>query len=246
MLSTVKSSFEQLPTLADFVSQEKTLQVPYHMLKPAVRNPGFYGRQEILQQIDTALLPKSQKQETSQEGLQLFALCGLGGVGKTQVATEYAFSRRSSYDAIFWVEADEPTQLAEGFARIAAQLGFTDASDKDRVVSRKVALEWLSSPLKRRIGGSSTFIGSLDPEHAEATWLLVFNNADNLDLLRNYWPLSSYGSILITTRDPFARRARPGVDLDCFPTSDAAALLRKSLTSSNDTPENLESSNEDS
>lgn len=44
-----------------------------------------------------------------------FALCGLGGVGKTEIAREFALRHKYAFDAIFWVTADEPAKPDECF-----------------------------------------------------------------------------------------------------------------------------------
>lgn len=218
MNSITDRSSSELPTLAEFASQEKTLQVPLHLLKPAIQNPNFFGRNEVLTLIDEKLLPCG----TEQFSQKAFALCGLGGVGKTQVAIEYAFSRRDKFDAVFWIDSDQPTQLSEGFSLIAAHLGHTDSPDQDRVVSRNIALEWLCNPKKRVSAPTSGPV-------SDATWLLIFNNVDDLEHIRVFWPQCNLGSILITSRDPLAKRNRDGLDLEPFQPTEAAELLRKLL-----------------
>lgn len=74
----------------------------------------------------------------------------------------------------------------------------------------------------------------LDREHdiisqAEAKWLIIFDNADDPDLLQDYWPLSSHGSILVTSRDPLSR-ITPSIATDCIQLAplqgqEAASLL---------------------
>lgn len=226
--SIIDRSSSELPTLVEFASQEKTLQVPLHLLKPAVQNPHFFGREEVLSFIDEKLLPQGQDQSTQ----RAFALCGLGGVGKTQVAIQYAFSRQDKFDVVFWIDSDQPTQLSEGFSVIAAHLGHSDSPDQDRVVSRNIALEWLCNPKKR---GSA----HLSESDSNATWLLIFNNVDDLEHIRVFWPQCNLGSILITSRDPLAKRNRDGLDLEPFQPSQAAELLRRLLKLS-DTEENVD------
>ncbi|KAL5120650.1 hypothetical protein ACEQ8H_001398 [Pleosporales sp. CAS-2024a] len=193
--SLTERSSSELPALLDFVSQEKSLSVPYYMMKPVVRNLNFFGRDQLLKDLDQNLLPTTSgtditcnlhgqasiDADADVTTLSNFAISGLGGVGKTQVAIEYAFSRRDKFDAIFWIESDQPTQLSEGFSAIAAQLGHTDSPDQDRVVSQNIAMECLCDPKKR---GSSRTAGS----NPNANWLLIFNNADHLNMIQGFWP----------------------------------------------------------
>jgi len=213
------------------------------MLKPGWRNPHFYGRDDVLRLVDEVLLPTHGSGTKENQGaLQTYAICGLGGVGKTELAREYAFSRQDRFDAVFWIEAEQTTQLSEGFAVIASQLGYNDSSDKDRVVSRNLTLEWLGNPVKRL--NDKWCVSAADggqPESNEASWLLVFNNADDLGLLQPFWPVSQRGSILITSRDPMAKQGRSGIGLEPFEPDEAAILLRR-LTRVSDSPEARETS----
>lgn len=227
--------------MAQFTPTEKTLRIPYYMLNPAARNPHFFGRQNILQQIDEVLLPTAEVPAQESYGAsRVYAIHGLGGVGKTEVAREYAFSRQEEFDAIFWVEADQTTQLSEGFSMIAAQLGFADSADQDRVVSRNITLEWLANPRISPGSRDSSLSRGQDAYENEARWLLIFNNADDLELLRIFWPLTQTGSILVTSRDPMVKRGRAGLDLEPFETEEAATL--RTLTRVEESPENMKAS----
>lgn len=110
------------------------------------------------------------------------------------------------------------------FGRIAQALGLRDASEPaNPVVSRETAKGWLETPKK-----------VLDREHdiigqAEANWLIIFDNADDPDLLQDYWPLSSHGSILVTSRDPLSK-ITPSIATECIQLAplqgeEAASLL---------------------
>lgn len=86
------------------------------MMETPVRNHEFYGRQDILLQLDQHLLTPSAEAAFSGEpqSPRHVAICGIGGVGKTSIAIEYAFSRQDMFDAIFWIRADEPAKLEQG------------------------------------------------------------------------------------------------------------------------------------
>ncbi len=121
-------------------------------------------------------------QSTISSNLRSFSLCGFGGMGKTQIAMFYAFKREQSFDTIPRVQADEPTKIIKSFDDIAKALDLVDGSDQgDKVVSRDKVLRWLSDPRKRLIANGD------GPELAR---LMIFDNADNIDLAKEYWPLS--------------------------------------------------------
>ncbi len=230
---------------------------------PLSRNKGFFGRKEILEDLEYVLSPvKSDDYDLSnQASLKSFALCGAGGMelpimyqsspsmltllysgtGKTQIAAEYIHSRKSYYDAILWVQADEYAKLEQGFYHIAINLGLvkensTDA--RDRVITREVVKSWLKNPLKSFKNG-----GSQDAELA--TWLLVFDNLDHLDILHDFWPSDSSGSVLVTSRDPLALShwAEKGTKLEPFNPEEATEFLLK-LTHREEEVEERSSGNE--
>lgn len=134
-------------------------------------------------------------------------------------------TRKKNYDAVFWVAADEPQKFAHRFQAIAIQLGLQDAADlEDAVVSRNLVLDWLSTPVKKLPNHPSIRIGNLE---IDATWLLILDNADILEYLAYYWSSLGNGSVLVTSRYPFARShfyCKSGFDLQPFSTADAAAL----------------------
>jgi hypothetical protein len=78
----------------------------------------FYGRADLLQKVKEVLDP----QEGSSTCRSL-ALHGMGGVGKTQVALQYANISRKLYDAIFWISADNSIKMAQDFLVVGRKLG---------------------------------------------------------------------------------------------------------------------------
>ncbi|TPX09381.1 uncharacterized protein E0L32_009425 [Thyridium curvatum] len=222
---TSAHSVDEITSPSEPGTAKNTLLVPCYTLAGIIRNKDFCGHQDVLLLIDNTFLHELDETTHGQLTQHEFALCGLGGIGKTEIAKEFCFTHQHRFDAIFWVEADRLTQLSEGFASIAAQIGHTDRSNK--VVSRNIALEWLKHPMKRqRNSDASTTSGTTPVESQMANWLLVFNNADNLELLKKFWPVTTRGSFLITSRDPVAMRGRPGVDIKPFEPNEAVTVLR--------------------
>ena len=181
--------------------------------------------------MDDYLLPRVSTDPRNVENTRLFGLCGMGGIGKTDLAVEYAFSRRSKFGAVFWLEAGGVSQLASDFGRIAAEVGLESADEaQDLGTSKEISKAWLSKPRSNVIDSK----GQKDND----SWLLIFDNADNLDIIQDYLPWSGNGSVLITSRDPFAKtlffRNGSGIDLEPLPIVDAATLLRKLITRSED------------
>lgn len=83
---------------------------------------GFYGRKDILKQLEVALIP-----EKSSRGIQSVLLHGLGGVGKSQTALAFAHRNSNCFDAIFWIRSETTTSLKDSFTNIALALNLAGA-----------------------------------------------------------------------------------------------------------------------
>src|SRR5260221_3092419 len=141
---------------------------------PYPRNPFFTGREAVLKSVhDTLQAGKTTALAQAQ------AISGLGGIGKTQTAVEYAYRYRSAYRFVLWAKADTPETLNADLLTIATRLNLPDkhAQDQDLVVA--AVKRWLSE---------------------QHDWLLILDNADDLTLVRNLLPPVYIGHILLTTR----------------------------------------------
>jgi len=123
------------------------------------------------------------------------ALSGLGGMGKTQLAISFAKRHREMFSFVFWLSAKSERTLKVGLTKVAERVLEKDqhrmlgSEDENRAI--KQVREWLSKPNNNR-------------------WLLIFDNYDdpqtsgeknvNSFKIKNYFPYTSQGSILITTR----------------------------------------------
>ncbi|KAI8258387.1 tetratricopeptide repeat domain-containing protein [Colletotrichum sp. SAR11_239] len=198
-------------------------KLPCFSIQVHKRMKDFFGRQDILDLIDESLLPDRQVTISSgAASVRSFALCGMGGIGKTQIAVEYAYSRRDKYDAIFLITADGKTMLSEQFARIASELRLEDPKNsKDLTVSSEIVRKWLSDPVRTYEKDSSA--------DNRASWLLIFDNADDPSVLEEFWPNTGYGAVLITSRDSVAKNQpftdNVGIDLKPFTSPDAVKFL---------------------
>ncbi|KAL7894387.1 hypothetical protein HDV63DRAFT_396846 [Trichoderma sp. SZMC 28014] len=205
------------------VTEKKIPKMPCYVRKAIDRNPNFVGRSTIIEMIDQALLPNDSSLSS---GLRSFSLCGFGGLGKTQIAAYYAFGRESDFDAIFWVQADELMKLNKSFEDIAKALDLVEEGDQgNKAISRDKVLEWFCDPQTREMRATTTLT---DIDSTLAKWLIIFDNADDISMLREFWPIGSSGSILVTSRDPTAKSdlANQGLDLSPMSSDECAALLQ--------------------
>lgn len=189
----------KIPDLAsqlnDLSLKESNPQVPCIMIGSLQRNKMFYGREEILEQLDRGLLPNPDQGEKHHP--RPVILHGMGGIGKSEIALEFVYSCQTQFDAVFWIRADNSASLEADFAQIAIQLGINDHKGSDnQVLNRKIALSWLCNPFKI----------SKDSGRRTASWLVVFDNVDDLHILNAYRDIFRTGAVLITTRSPYAKK----------------------------------------
>lgn len=206
------------------------------LLNANSKNENFCGREDVLERLAAELLPSKSIVTASGTGLKQLALCGMGGIGKTEIAREFSHRHRAAFDAVFWVTADEIAKLDHHYQQISLALGLEDSSEcKSHVVSREIVKGWLSNPQKCLSGYDE--LGQPGEARSEATWLLVFDNADDPMILADYWPQGS-GSILITSRDPLAKSMftgrTSGLDLGPLTQQDSLSLFNHLTTVSNE------------
>ncbi|KAM0491754.1 hypothetical protein ACHAP8_010384 [Fusarium lateritium] len=152
---------------------------PCHVI-PYSANPLFHGRKETLDKLAAHLIV-SRKQRAS------FAISGLGGVGKTQIALKFIYDNLDHYPVVLWMQSDNKQKLAESYAHAAKRLHIEpEDSGKDADAIATVLKTWLSE--------------------SDLSWLLVFDNADDLKVLKPFWPPGNQGAIIITSRNPAAAR----------------------------------------
>jgi len=172
-------------------------------LVPHSRNPFFTGREKILEDLTRAL-----------EQRKSAALCGLGGVGKTQTAVEYAYKHRSQYTAVFWVKAESRGTLLADFVSIAAALNLPSAAAKEQELTVAEVRRWFDT---------------------QSGWLLILDNADDLDLAKEFLPRDPQGDLLLTTRaHALGGLAERLVVDEMQPEEGARLLLRRAGLAGND------------
>ncbi|WP_370381846.1 FxSxx-COOH system tetratricopeptide repeat protein [Catenulispora sp. GAS73] len=166
------------------------------------RNPQFTGRREHLDRIRTGLTG-------NRVALLPQALYGLGGIGKTEIALEYTHRFGTDYDLIWWIPADDRATARERLAELGVALGCQDpeTDQGERVRFAREALR-RGEPYSR--------------------WLLVFDNADDIDSVLPELPGSTQtGHVLITSRNPDWAGHGDSVEVDLYPRRESVEFLRR-------------------
>ena len=155
---------------------------------------------------------------------KLYVLYGMGGIGKMETAIEYLCSRREQFDVVIWIFLDTARKFGAQFVTLAQELVQGAASGGlDEVSARDVVQAWLVAPVgERTVHGRN--------ERVTATWLMVFDNADNPDILYDWLPTLGPGCILVTGRYPYMRensyRVGEGLELEPFSSEDGGKMVR--------------------
>ncbi len=147
---------------------------PHFWSVPYPRNPFFVGRETVLSQLHEQLQPEHMRTSSL-----VWALSGLGGIGKTQIALEYAYRYAQAYAAIFWIRAETVEHIVSSMVRIAEALGLPECKHTD---------------LQRIVGAVQRWLAT------SQEWLLIWDNLEHLELLRRFLPATRHGVIFITTR----------------------------------------------
>ena len=135
----------------------------------------------------------------------VFAVTGIRGVGKTQVAAAYARRRiADGWRLVAWIDAGDTVSVLAGLAQVAVAAGVGTAGEDARVLAAGLR-HWLEVDGTRR--------------------LVVFDNAADLDELRPYLPAAGAGQVVITSNRQAAAALGTGVPVDVFTQEEALGFL---------------------
>ena len=136
-------------------------------------NRFFVDREEILEKVRDTLRQQ-----------QIAALTGLGGIGKTQTALEFAYKYRHYYKAVLWARADCRDALISDFVLIATTLDLPSKDVEDQNTIVRAAKQWLEN---------------------NDGWLLILDNISKPELVKEFLPPNPKGHGLLTSRVPILR-----------------------------------------
>jgi tetratricopeptide (TPR) repeat protein len=159
-------------------------------------NPDFTGRIAILDALQVGL--------TQNQGLvRPQVIAGTGGVGKTQLAVEYAYRHRADYDTVWWIRAETTSSMHADYAALAPEVGLGSSPDQDAMV--EAVREWL--------------------EH-NPRWLLIFDNVDDPQATIALLPRAGEGQLIMTSQQEDDLEGRADlVALDVLTDEEATQFL---------------------
>ena len=182
-----------------------------------VRDARFFGREDTLSLLDEVFglgeIPSNDRVAHLDSG-GIVLLRGGPGVGKSAIASEWMYRIAPMFDNILWIRASSELHLAQSFHEAAVSLGLVQVrADHNHENSRKRLLDWLSK--------------------TSSTWLIVFDDANQLRMLPRFLPTPPKGYVLVTSRQLASQELdvkEDGrlhiIDVDPFCAEDAIAFLR--------------------
>jgi NB-ARC domain len=163
------------------------------------RNPGFTGRDNLLAEVREQLLAGDRA--------VVQALHGMGGVGKTQLAAEYAHRFAGTYGLAWWINAEQGGLIGDQVAALGLALGCVQAGAGTEAVRAAVLAE-----LRHR-----------------GRWLLVFDNAEDPTDVAPWLP-GGGGHVLITSRQRGWDEVAAPVEVDVLTRAESVAILQARVT----------------
>ncbi|GAA3523752.1 FxSxx-COOH system tetratricopeptide repeat protein [Streptomyces osmaniensis] len=171
------------------------------VLSVPIRNPSFTGREKLLEFV----------RERLRAGNGTVVMRGMGGVGKTMLALEFAHRFKGDYDVVWHIQADQRNLAVEQYAGLAGPL---------EVAERK-------NPTATAIGVKD----ALRLGQPYSRWLLILDNVEHVSDLSDLLVSSKSGNILVTSqRSEGWERYAEIVDVGVFEREESVAHLKRRLT----------------
>ena len=182
----------------------------------------FVGRPAEIAELERVLLPDRHSCRQ-----KIFVLHGLGGIGKTQLAVEFARQNHHKFSAVFWLDGSSEDSLKRSIASSASRIPKGQISDLSRAylingnddinIAVQEVMGWLA-------------------QQGNTDWLLIFDNVDrdysyhksdpDAYDVRRYFSTADHGSVLITTRLAKLEQLGESQQLGKVDQDQAEAILR--------------------
>ncbi|MET9385899.1 FxSxx-COOH system tetratricopeptide repeat protein [Streptomyces sp. NPDC002928] len=207
MRTVQPSILTQHPTEAR-PGMNRTTSTPALLVNVPLRNTSFVGRQALLRDVEEQLAA----QDTA--AVLPHALHGLGGVGKSQLVLEYIYTHQHDYKVVCWIPAERESLILAALATLAAQLGVAPTGQDS--VGAPAANTAVPAVLEALRTGAPY-----------DNWLLVFDNAEDVEVVRNYFPTNGPGKVIVTSRNRAWERVATPLPVNVFERQESIELLQK-------------------
>lgn len=167
------------------------------------RNKNFTGREDILALIQRTLGAHAQSALVPQ------TLHGLGGIGKSQMAIEFAYRFQDEYQLVWWIQADDERSIRRSLVSLAKRLGLPESADVQDTVD--------------------TVLDVLRRGDPHSRWLLIYDNAPEPGTVSPYLP-SGIGHVLVTSRNRAWASESNAVEVDVFAPEESVRLIQRRWT----------------
>ena len=161
--------------IAEFFQIAARLESPTPLWNvPFSRNQYFIGREEVLHSLHELFTRGKIEADP-----QVAAITGLGGIGKTQAAVEFAYRYANDYSGVFWCQAATRPELIASALEIARTLTLPEQAATSQTDVILAVRRWLEK---------------------HASWLLIVDNVETPGLLTSMLPAYHAGHVLLTSR----------------------------------------------
>lgn len=204
LVELIRSRGFNIKNNSSYENHEQLFSLPKRNVYFTGRDNLFNRLLESLQTINTVTLTQ--------------VIVGLGGIGKTQLAIEYAYRCKDQYDVVWWINSEDDNKLYSDYIRFAKQLKEYPDEEVSNEKLKDIAFDWLSS---------------------HKGWLLIFDNLNDWSKIEPYLPQNLLGHVLITSRNQHLDSFSRTIQLECFSPEEAETYLltRTQLKWSNEVKE---------
>ncbi|KAH6383964.1 hypothetical protein HBI60_252390 [Parastagonospora nodorum] len=192
----------------------------------------FVNRPTEMTAVEDVLLEASPATlSTTKRRRKVVVVFGLGGIGKTQLAVEFARKHHHRFSAVFWLDGSSEASLKQSFVDMAQRLPRSEltaegaAQLSDATVEADVAVrecqQWLSIQSNPHW---LLLIDNVDRDHRDRDDLQAYN-------VQAYFPHADHGSILVTSRlSSLQRLLGSGVKVGTVAAEQARAILENNAS----------------
>src|SRR5262249_52796292 len=145
-------------------------------------------------------------QGTSESPAKPAAVHGMGGVGKSALAREYAWRRRNDYAGVWWLNAVSDAMLIEDLIALGNQFIRGLNAAQDRAVAARITLERVLPTTSK-------------------PWLLVYDNLESEGPLKEWAPREN-ARLIVTSRFSAYTASVQKIDIDVWPRPDSITYLK--------------------